>query len=364
MLGYILSQLIVLKKKNIFFTNMTNTSVKFDWNDITIIPDTLSEISSRKEINPFNNGNLPIFTAPMDMVIDQNNVSQFEQNNINICLPRNVKWEELRNDNYFYSYGLDEMIDLFESGKEMPKKVLIDVANGHMVKLWEVSKRIKEQYGNNIELMVGNIANPETYRKYCEIGVDWIRVGIGGGSACTTSANVSIHYPMASLVNECHEISKEFKNPTKILADGGFRNFSDIIKALALGANAVMLGSVFNKCLESCSDSYLKDSAGVYHLIDTESALDNINEGTEIWKYYRGMSTKEVQKSWNRKELKTGEGISKFNKVEYTLSGWTENFTDYLRSAMSYSNSKNLQEFVGKSKWVLISQNAYSRFNK
>ena len=154
---------------------------KFDWNDITIIPDTLSTIASRSEINPLQNGKLPIFTAPMDMVIDENNISEFELNNVNICLPRNVKFDSLKNDNYFYSYGLDEMIELFESGKDLPKKVLIDVANGHMFKLWEISKRIKEKYGNEIELMVGNIANPETYRKYCEIGVDWIRVGIGGG---------------------------------------------------------------------------------------------------------------------------------------------------------------------------------------
>jgi len=256
------------------------------------------------------------------------------------------------------------MIDLFESGKELPKKVLIDVANGHMFKLWEISKRIKEKFGNNIELMVGNIANPDTYRKYCEIGVDWIRVGIGGGSACTTSANVSIHFPMASLVNECYEISKEFDNPTKILADGGFRSFSDIIKALALGAHACMLGGIFNKCLESCSDNFLKDSVGLFHLIDEERAITNFNSGIDVWKYYRGMSTKEVQKSWNRKELKTGEGISKYNKVEYTLAGWRENFTDYLRSAMSYSNSRTLEDFIGQAKWVKISQNAFNRFNK
>jgi hypothetical protein len=154
---------------------------KFDWNDITIVPDTLSTIASRSEINPLQNGKLPLFTAPMDMVIDENNISIFEDNNINICLPRNVKYDKLRNDNYFYSYGLDEIIELFISGKDFPKKVLIDVANGHMFKLWDISKRIKEKFGNNIELMVGNIANPETYRKYCEIGVDWIRVGIGGG---------------------------------------------------------------------------------------------------------------------------------------------------------------------------------------
>lgn len=337
---------------------------KFDWNDITIIPDTLSTIASRSEINPLQNGKLPIFTAPMDMVIDENNISEFELNNVNICLPRNVKFDSLKNDNYFYSYGLDEMIELFESGKELPKKVLIDVANGHMLKLWEISKRIKEKYGNNIELMVGNIANPDTYRKYCEIGVDWIRVGIGGGSACTTSANVSIHFPMASLVNECYEISKEFDNPTKILADGGFRSFSDIIKALALGAHACMLGGIFNKCLESCSDNFLKDSVGLFHLIDEERAITNFDSGIDVWKYYRGMSTKEVQKSWNRKELKTGEGISKYNKVEYTLSGWRENFTDYLRSAMSYSNSRTLEEFIGQANWVKISQNAFDRFNK
>ena len=338
---------------------------KFDWNDITIIPDVLSYINSRSEISILgDNGKLPIFTAPMDMVINEKNVEHFSNNQLNICLPRNIKFIDLKNENYFYSYGLDEMIELFESGKELPKKVLIDVANGNMFKLWEISKRIKEKYGNNIELMVGNIANPDTYRKYCNIGVDWIRVGIGGGSACTTSANVSIHFPMASLVNECYEISKEFDNPTKILADGGFRSFSDIIKALALGADACMLGGIFNKCLESCSDNFLKDSVGLFHLIDEERAITNFDSGIDVWKYYRGMSTKEVQKSWNRKELKTGEGISKYNKVEYTLSGWRENFTDYLRSAMSYSNSRTLEDFIGQANWVKISQNAFDRFNK
>lgn len=336
---------------------------KIDWNDISIVPAIMSSISSRSEINPFKDEKLPIFTAPMDMVIDENNIHEFENNLINICLPRNIKFDKLKNNNYFYSYGLDEIIELFESEKELPKKVLIDVANGNMQKLWEISKRIKEKFGDSIELMVGNIANPETYRKYCEIRVDWIRVGIGAGQSCTTSSNVSIHYPMASLVNECYEISKEFHNPTKILADGGFKNYSDIIKALALGANAVMIGSIFNKCLESCSDTYTLGRVE-YTKLGKEEANYLYKNGETLYKYYRGMSTKEVQKSWNRKELKTGEGISKYNKVEYTLSGWRENFTDYLRSAMSYSNSRNLEEFIGKAQWVKISQNAFNRFNK
>lgn len=359
-----------------------NKGLKLDWNDISIVPETISDISSRSEIDPFVNGKLPLFTAPMDTVIDDSNIESFVENGINICLPRHIRYEELKSvvskrtsswmdsgcDDFFFSYGLDEIVELLEEGSTLPRRVLIDVANGHMRRLYDVSKQIKVKYGDEIELMVGNIANPETYRKYCEIGVDYARVGIGAGSSCTTSANVSIHYPMASLIYECGLISKEFDNPTKIVADGGFRNFSDIIKALALGANYVMLGGIFNKCLESCSENFIKINPKLgpseYKEITKEEANEYFSAGGEIYKYYRGMSTKEVQKFWNKKELKTGEGITKYNKVEYTLSGWKDNFFDYLKSAMSYSGSKNLEEFIGEAQWVQISQMAFNRFNK
>jgi IMP dehydrogenase/GMP reductase len=339
--------------------------IKLDWNDVTIVPAELSSISSRSEINPYTaDGKLPLFTAPMDTVIDDSNIKSFIENGINICLPRHVKYEELKNESYFYSYGLDEIIELIESDAELPRRVLIDVANGHMQRLYDVSKQIKEKYGDQIELMVGNIANPNTYRKYCEIGVDYIRVGIGGGSACTTSANVGVHYPMASLIEECAMIKCAFDKPTKIIADGGFKNYSDIIKALALGADYVMLGGIFNKNLESCGKIFLKDSEGQYYEVDSERALSAFNSGVSVYKYYRGMSTKEVQKSWNRKELKTGEGITKYNLVDSTLEGWTENFTDYLKSQMSYVGARNLDDFVGEVDFVQITQNAFMRFNK
>lgn len=338
--------------------------IKLDWNDITIVPENLSRIESRSQINPYVLGKLPLFTAPMDKVVDSQNAPVFSQNLINVCLPRHIKFSDLGDENYFYSYGLDEIISILDKGERLPKKVLIDVANGHMQKLYNTAALIKEAFGDRIELMVGNIANPETYKKYCQIGVDYVRVGIGGGSACTTSANVSIHYPMASLIKECAEWKHVYDKPTKIVADGGFKNFSDIIKALALGADYVMLGGMFNKCLESCGDNFLKDSQGKFHLIDFARAELNFKEGIEVWKYYRGMSTKEVQKTWNRQELKTGEGITKYNKVDHTISGWCENFTDYLKSAMSYTDALNLGEFIGKPKFVKISDNAFSRFNK
>ena len=337
--------------------------MKFDWNDVSIVPETLSTIASRKEINPFYADKLPLFTAPMDKVIDETNIKSFDDNNINICLPRNVKYSSVKNDNYFYSFSLDEVASMIDNNNEFPKRVLIDVANGHMMRLYETSKNLKEKYGNQIELMIGNIANPDTYREYCKIGVDYIRVGIGGGSACTTSANVSIHYPMASLISECAQYKSEFENPTKIIADGGFKNFSDIIKALALGADYVMLGGIFNKCLESCGENYIEVNRS-FKEITIQEATEYFNEGGEVHKYYRGMSTKEVQKSWNRHELKTGEGITKYNKVDYTLAGWCENFTDYLKSAMSYTNSRNLKEFIGEVRYEMITQNSFNRFNK
>ena len=340
------------------------TDIKLDWNDITIVPENLSRIESRSQINPYVLGKLPLFTAPMDKVVDSQNATIFSQNLINVCLPRHIKFSDLGDENYFYSYGLDEIISILDKGERLPKRVLIDVANGHMQKLYNTAALIKEAFGDRIELMVGNIANPETYKKYCQIGVDYVRVGIGGGSACTTSANVSIHYPMASLIKECAEWKHVYDKPTKIVADGGFKNFSDIIKALALGADYVMLGGMFNKCLESCGDNFLKDSQGKFHLIDFTRAEVNFKEGIEVWKYYRGMSTKEVQKTWNRQELKTGEGITKYNKVDHTISGWCENFTDYLKSAMSYTDALDLAEFIGKPKFVKISDNAFSRFNK
>ena len=125
-----------------------------------------------------------------------------------------------------------------------------------------------------------------------------------------------------------------------------------------------MLGGVFNKSLESCGETFLKDTQEQYYEVDMDRARVSFEAGISVYKYYRGMSTKEVQKSWNRHELKTGEGITKYNKVEYTLPGWCENFTDYLKSAMSYTNSRNLQEFIGEVRYEMITQNSFNRFNK
>jgi hypothetical protein len=152
-------------------------NIKFDFEDLTIVPCVLSDIDSRAEISLEY---LPLFVAPMDTVVDEENVESFIKQGYQVCMPRKEGVPEYLSDDVFHSFGLDEVINMMDNDIPFPKKVLIDVANGHMKKLYDAAKRIKTEYSDVI-LMVGNIANPETYKEYCAIGVDYLRVGIGGG---------------------------------------------------------------------------------------------------------------------------------------------------------------------------------------
>ena len=131
---------------------------KFDFNDILIKPATNSEISSRKNINPYHNGFLPLITAPMDTVVNLDNKDLFTSLKINLCLPRG---EEFLCG--FVSYSLDEILNMYLNDKLDPKGYyLIDIANGHMEILVTAVRNIKIKYPK-LTLMVGNIANPNTY---------------------------------------------------------------------------------------------------------------------------------------------------------------------------------------------------------
>jgi hypothetical protein len=338
---------------------------KFDFKDITIVPETVSSIISRKEINILTEENkLPLMVSPMDTVVNYENLYKFHNKGMVVCLPRG----ESQISETFWSISLDDFDIIVENEilltSKQPIHILVDIANGHIKKLHNLCERFIKQNKKGVhKLMVGNIANPKTYKVLSEIGVDYVRVGIGGGSGCLTSANTGVHYPMASLINECFKIKKKNNYTTKIVADGGFRNYDDVIKALALGADYVMLGGILNKTLESCSQTKL------FNLIPLTDEHSNY-----VWynlkflrkfmyKNFRGMSTKQVQRKWGKLSLRTSEGIVKTNKVEYTLGQWVDNFSDYLRSAMSYTNSQNLEEFKD-SDIVFITENALKRFNK
>lgn len=331
--------------------------MKLDFNDLSIVPQETTYIKSRSEVSPYYNGSLPLFTAPMDTVVSLDNFDLFKYNRINVCYPRNTKITLSPN---FISLSIFEMRMLLNSNKIAPYQCyLIDIANGHMSSLIELIKDVKSASPTTI-LMVGNVANPKTYTKLSEAGADYVRVGIGNGGGCLTTQNTGVGYPMASLIKECYDESTTIRNPAKIVADGGMQTYSDIIKALALGADYVMLGSIFNKAIESAGDNYLWKFLRVPQKIAEVAYKCKI----PVYKKFRGMSTKEVQRKWGVSKPKTSEGVVRFRKVEYTLAGWCENFEAYLRSAMSYANAKTLNEFIGKAELIKISDNAYKRFNK
>ena len=381
--------------------NLKETTKKYSYNDVAIQPAIISEIEHRMECNPFDeNGKLPLFTAPMDTVVNKNNFALFEKEGINPILPRtetihdrlfyacNSKWAAFSLQE-FEQYFIDGNIDEYYH-EDKKKKVLIDIANGHVAILYTLVKKAKRKYGSNIDIMVGNIANPETYRMCVAAKCYGVRVGIGGGCGCLSSSNLGVHYPIASLISEINEIKKEFisqgadaNDLPKIIADGGVRNYSDIIKAIALGADYVMCGSIFAKMLESAAkkshqlDCYEK----IYKLDDgwygdytdnffeelksncTEKCTKNKHFIGEINAEFYGMASRQGQIAMKGKKTHTSEGVLKILPVEYTMPTWVENFIDYIRSAMSYTNARELSS-LKNANVVIISDNTYNSINK
>jgi IMP dehydrogenase/GMP reductase len=341
----------------------------YDFDDFLIEPAILSPIRSRSVINTRNIwGALPLMTAPMDTVVCENNFHLYKNKGILPVLPRTANpTNDWVDTNIFLSYSLQDFERIFllhrkrvDSGSRF--MVLIDVANGHMSDLYDLVKEAKLIYGYDMCLMVGNVANPKTFQEYCKIGVDMVRIGIGNGGGCLTTVQTGVGYPMASLIQECNEIRTLSKYKTEIVADGGFKKYSDIIKGLALGADYVMLGSILNQCLESSGET-TKENYEVVNQYSPE-IKQAFHEELPLYKTFRGMSTKEVQKSWGKEKLTTSEGIVRRNEVKYTLDGWVSNFEDYLRSAMSYTGKKELHHFIGGVNLNLISGNSFRRFNK
>jgi IMP dehydrogenase/GMP reductase len=352
----------------------------FDFDDILIEPEMHTGILSRKKVDVFDEKQmLPLFTAPMDTVISMDNCDFFNYERIYGIIPRKLNYEltDISKDyKMWFSYGLDDFKRLFIDNKAnigLGEKAyaLIDIANGHMKIVKELVEQSKEIYGRSLVIMVGNCANPLTYLSLAQAGADYVRMGIGNGAGCLTTVQTGVGYPMASLIHETAKIQQERNLHTKIVADGGFKKYADIIKALALGADYVMLGSILNKSLESTGETFEEN---VKHETWTEPgekvdqySKDVFNQflsGKKYFKKFRGMSTKEVQKSLGKTDLKTSEGISKMQPVEYTLNGWTENFKDYLKSAMSYTDCLTLGEFIGKVKFNKITKNSMERYLK
>ena len=375
----------------------------YSYNDLTIIPEVISSVSSRSECDcREDNEFLPIFTAPMASVVNEDNIDIFYENGINAIIPRNIDLKvrkKYMNEEHWVALSLKEFEDLFVNNYSdrvgtsdtSYYYICVDIANGHMKSLYETCHTAKKNAiaaGYKLTIMTGNIANPKTYEWICRFNnkndikvIDYIRVGIGGGSGCITTSNVSIHYPQASLIDECYKVKLKYflKDCPFIIADGGIRNYDHVIKALALGADYVMIGSLFAQCIESAGDKYFQSNdVFIYDEWDPNYfKINNDGEWTgklKVWndidyigplevKFF-GMASADGQKSISGHKTKTAEGITKYLPVKYTLRGWVNNMESYLRSAMSYCNCKELDEFIGKPRLIPNSISEIQAVNK
>ena len=359
---------------------MIREKIGYGYNDLTIVPCKISNIRHRKECNPYKlNGNLPLFTAPMYSVVCKENINIYEQNKINTILPRTKEIDyDYLNSGKWIALSLDQFIDTFinNTNKFLKKgkcyNICIDIANGHMIDLYKAINEAKELSRKNeyiLTIMTGNIANSETYKWICmNSEVDYIRLSIGSGASCITTPQTGVHYPIASLIEECHNIKEmlklfDYSCIPFIVADGGIHGYGDINKALALGADYVMIGSEFAACYDSAAKISSQNTPD-FDL--SEISKRKLIKGLDIEKIHFGMASKEAQRIYNEgsTSFKTAEGTFKVLKCKHTIKSWTDNFIDYLRSAMSYTGCKSLQEYIGKVDLIVNSNSEIFSVNK
>ena len=310
------------------------------YDDIQLVPD-YSEVESRKNINLETNLttrtklNIPLVASPMDTVCEKEMAIKFMQMGGVGIIHRFMSIQKqvdqiLEVVNYKKTLGvslpvaaavgangdfLGRAIELVVAGANV---ILIDVAHGHHKNVRLAIEKIKN-LDPNVDVIAGNIATAKAAIDLEKWGADGLRVGIGGGSLCTTRIKTGFGIPNVTCIEEIVSVTS-----LPVMADGGIRSSGDIAKALALGASNVMIGSLI---------------AGT-----EESPGSIIEKQNGLYKRYRGAASLET-KMTHGQEARNVEGESTIipykGGVKYILEG----LIDGIKSALSYAGSENLKRF-------------------
>ena len=227
---------------------------------------------------------------------------------------------------------------LIDNGVDL---IVIDTAHGDSKKVLKTLSKVKK---NKIPICVGNIATAEAAKRLFNSGADIIKVGIGPGSICTTRMVAGIGVPQISAIMEVHNALKGKK--IKIISDGGIKFSGDIAKAIAAGADAIMMGSIFAGTQESPGKKF---------------KIKN-----KFYKQYRGMgsigamsagsSNRYFQKNYKDKSKFVPEGVE--GRVEYkgNVSKIIYQLKGGLRSSMGYIGAKKLEDIKKNAKFIKITK--------
>lgn len=234
---------------------------------------------------------------------------------------------------------MDRVHALMDSGVDV---FVLDSAHGDSKNIINAIKNLRLEYPS-MELIAGNVATYEGALDLMKAGASAVKVGMGPGSICTTRIIAGIGVPQLQAVMDCARASKEMNVP--IIADGGIKYSGDVVKALAAGANTVMLGGLFATCEEAPGDIY--ESNG------------------KKYRTYRGMGSIEAMaKGSTDRYFQTGhkkfvaEGVQGIVEVKTTVEELVFQLIGGLKAGMGYCGSKDIPTLQEKGTFIKITNNA------
>ena len=326
---------------------MLQTALTFD--DVLLVPK-FSSIVSRSEVDlslnlgPSIQLSLPVISSPMDTVTEaEMAVAISKAGGLGIIhrynsIEQQVKLvrEAKENGAKFVGAAIGSTGDFHERASELIKWsdiICIDVAHGHHQNVKDAIEKIKTNLGKyQFHLMAGNVATGKGFQDLSDWGADSIRVGIGGGSICSTRLQTGFGVPNLAAIFDCVQTQAYKSGKTKLIVDGGIKNSGDMVKAFAAGAHFVMCGSMLAGTDESPGETFT-DSNGVK------------------MKNYRGMASREAQTDWRGKSS-APEGISTFIKHKGSVVPILQDIHGNIQSGYSYAGARNFHELAGKVQFI------------
>lgn len=325
--------------------DLFKTSLSFD--DVLLIPQ-YSEIESRSDIEVKQNlravgdFSLPIVASPMDTITGEAMACAMDSaGGIGIIHRYNTIEEQAKMVMDVTSHGhhvgaaigvgddcIPRALTLARAGVTF---LCIDVAHGHHCNVRHALEALRRALGIEMHIMAGNVATLEAFNDLADWGADSIRVGIGGGSICSTRVQTGHGMPTLQSIMDCAQSDRD----AALIADGGIRTSGDIVKALAAGADFVMLGSLL---------------AGTD---ETPGSVIHTKNGRE--KVYRGMASKEAQRSW-RNRVSSNEGISHTVPLKGPVEHVLDELRTGIRSGISYSGADSVSSLQAKSRFIRQTQ--------
>jgi len=355
-----------------------DNDIKLDFNDVLLAPKP-SKLTSRKDVDlvrkftpPYGRefSGVPIIAANMATgTFAMAREFKRKQMFVAIAKHNNHLWlDEFKKDNHIISHAIftigasekefyefsdfyHEVIGIKDIDFARNIKLLIDVANAHTEQTTQFVKLVRSHY-KSIVVMVGNVANANSTAELILAGADYVKVGIGPGSVCTTRKQTGVGYPQLSACIENSDIADVYDGG--IILDGGLRTPGDIAKAFCAGAEFVMMGGMFSGTDESDGEVYTEDVKSSRQVWYDGKFINDIE--TIKYKIFYGMSSDLAQQEHfgGKKDYATSEGI--VERVDYIgpVEDVLNDILGGLRSTGTYINADTIDKFKHNAKFIRV----------